>query len=106
MNTLEFLRAHAQSLPLLAKFALGMGVILCAPLLVRRIRLPAVVGLLLCGMLIGPHGLNVFAQNAPIADFLGDLGKRDHKFVGATGRDLACKVAAITKCWLVQQWVR
>ena len=88
MNTLEFLRAHAESLPLLAKFAVGMGVILCAPLLVRRIRLPAVVGLLLCGVLIGPHGLNVFAQNAPIADFLGDLGKLLLMFFAGLETDL------------------
>jgi Kef-type K+ transport system membrane component KefB len=63
------------SLPSLAKFALGMAIIVGIPPLSRRARLPAVVGLLLCGVVIGPHVLGFFGEHAPIADFFAELGK-------------------------------
>ncbi|HEV3109034.1 MAG TPA: cation:proton antiporter [Candidatus Binataceae bacterium] len=75
MGFLEFLRTHALALPNLAKFAIGMALIVGIPPLARRGRLPAAVGLLLSGVLIGPHGLALFGGKAPIADFLADLGK-------------------------------
>jgi Kef-type K+ transport system membrane component KefB len=75
MGTLEFLREHTLALPLLAKFALVMAIIAGIPLLSRRVRLPAVVGLLLSGIVMGPHGLEVFGQHSPIADFFAELGK-------------------------------
>src|SRR5262245_427315 len=75
VTPLEWLRSHALALPELAKFALVVAVIVGVPPLCRRIRLPSVVGLLLFGVLIGPHGIDVFAGRAPIADFLGDIGK-------------------------------
>jgi Kef-type K+ transport system membrane component KefB len=69
------LRSDLSTLPLLAKFAIGMAIIVCVPRLSHRVRLPAVVGFILSGMAIGPHGLNVFGQHRPIVDFLADLGK-------------------------------
>jgi Kef-type K+ transport system membrane component KefB len=33
------------------------------------------VGLLFAGVLLGPHGLDIFGEKRPIADFLSDLGK-------------------------------
>jgi hypothetical protein len=42
----EWLHSHALSLPSLAKFALGMGIIVGIPSLCHRARLPAVVGLI------------------------------------------------------------
>ena len=75
MRALEFLRLHDLHLPNLAKFAIGMAIIVGVPPLSRRVRLPAVVGLLLSGVVLGPHGLDVFGQNRPIAGFLAELGK-------------------------------
>jgi len=75
MGVLEFIRSHALALPNLAKFALAMAIIVGVPPLSRRLRLPAVVGLLLCGVVIGPHVLGVFAVHPSIADFFADLGK-------------------------------
>jgi Kef-type K+ transport system membrane component KefB len=63
------------SLPSLAKFALGMAIIVGIPPLSRRARLPAVVGLLLSGVVLGPHVLGFFGEHAPIADFFAELGK-------------------------------
>jgi Kef-type K+ transport system membrane component KefB len=72
---IESLRSAAASLPPLTKFAIGMGIILVVPPLARRVRLPPVVGLLLSGVVVGPHALGLFGENRPIVEFLADLGK-------------------------------
>jgi Kef-type K+ transport system membrane component KefB len=72
---IESLRSAASSLPPLTKFAIGMGIILVVPPLARRVRLPPVVGLLLSGVVAGPHGLGLFGENRPVVEFLADLGK-------------------------------
>src|SRR4051812_37139107 len=54
-------------LPLMARFALAMAVILIVPALCQKIHLPAVVGLLLAGVLFGPHGLHVGPKNPEVA---------------------------------------
>ena len=71
----ELLRSQAVSLPPLAKFALGMALIFGIPPLARRGRLPGVVGLLLSGVVIGPHVFGIFGEKRPIADFMAELGK-------------------------------
>jgi len=71
----EFLRTHALALPVLVKFAIAMAVIVVVPTLSRRYRLPGVVGLLLSGVVLGPHVLGMFGENHPIADFFAELGK-------------------------------
>ncbi len=88
MSSLEWLRAHAESLPLLAKFAVALAVIALVPQISRRIRLPSVVGLLLCGVLFGPYGLQVAGRNRPIADFLAELGKLMLMFIAGLEIDL------------------
>jgi Kef-type K+ transport system membrane component KefB len=75
MGLIEFLRSHALALPTLAKFAVALAVIVGIPPLSRRVRLPAVVGFLLSGVVLGPHGLGLFGENRPIADFVAELGK-------------------------------
>jgi Kef-type K+ transport system membrane component KefB len=72
---MEWLRTHALALPLLVKFALGLALIVIVPQLCQRLRLPAVVGLLLSGALIGPFGLEIFGHTRPIIDFFGEIGK-------------------------------
>jgi len=85
----EWLRTHALALPPLGKFALGMALIFGIPPLSRRIRLPAVVGLLLSGIVVGPHVLGMFGEHRPIADFLANLGKLLLMFVAGLDMDLA-----------------
>jgi Kef-type K+ transport system membrane component KefB len=75
MNAVDFIRSHAVALPPLTKFALGMVVIFGVPVLSRRVRLPAAVGLLLSGVVLGPPVLDVFGTQRPVADFFADLGK-------------------------------
>jgi Kef-type K+ transport system membrane component KefB len=59
----------------MAKFATGMAVIVFIPKLFQAMGLPGAVGLLLSGILFGPHGLDVFGAHPVIADFFSDLGK-------------------------------
>ena len=62
-------------LPLMARFALAMAIILIVPSLCRKVRLPAVVGLLLAGVVFGPHGLHVGPKSHEVAHFFADVGK-------------------------------
>jgi Na+:H+ antiporter len=74
MSLLEFLHRVIALLPALAKFAVLMALIVISPRLSRRIRLPEVVGLLLGGVVLGPHLLDVFPRQHPVAQFFSELG--------------------------------
>ena len=54
-------------------FALIMLVILLTPTLFSKLRIPQIVGLILAGLLIGPHGLNLLARDNSIV-LLGTVG--------------------------------
>ena len=88
LEPLEWVRSHALDLPLLAKFAIGLGAIAIVPQLSRRLHLPAVVGLLLFGVLVGPYGLDVMGRNRPVADFFAELGKLMLMFMAGLEVDL------------------
>ncbi|MGH7195100.1 MAG: cation:proton antiporter, partial [Candidatus Saccharimonadales bacterium] len=75
MQLLDALRSHILALPDLAKFAIVVAAIVGVPRLAHRIRLPAMVGLLVFGVALGPHALGFFGENRPVADFFAELGK-------------------------------
>jgi Kef-type K+ transport system membrane component KefB len=75
METIAALRSFLLAIPLLAKFALFVAIIVGVPSLSRRVGLPAAVGLLLSGIVIGPYVLQIVGQQRPIADFFAELGK-------------------------------
>jgi Kef-type K+ transport system membrane component KefB len=52
-----------------------MGGIVVAPALARRLRIPALVGRLSFGVLLGPYVLAVAGPDRPIAQFFAELGK-------------------------------
>lgn len=56
-----------------AFFLIVMTIILVTPLLSERVRLPGIVGIILGGMLIGPHGINLIAANDRMI-FLSTIG--------------------------------
>src|SRR6516165_2728121 len=62
-------------LPLLVRCGIVMGVFLLIPPLCRRARTPAVVGLLLAGVALGPSGLHVLPKSDPIGEFFAEVGK-------------------------------
>ena len=89
METLELIRTHAASLPLLARFAIAMALIVGIPPLARRVRLPVVVGLLLGGIVVGPYGLGIFPVHPAVADFFAELGKLMLMFFAGLEIDIA-----------------
>ena len=75
MDLLDAIRSHVLALPDLAKFAVIIAAIVGVPRLAARIGMPAMVGLLLFGVISGPHVLGFFGEHRPIADFFAELGK-------------------------------
>jgi len=67
--------ALVSTLPTLGRFAIIMALVAIVPFASRSCRLPACVGFILVGVLVGPHVLGVVPQHDEIADFLADLGK-------------------------------
>src|SRR5215475_7551668 len=62
-------------LPPMARLAIVAAFILLMPAVCRRLRLPAVVGYIVAGVIIGPHGIGVIPRHADIANFFAELGK-------------------------------
>lgn len=54
-------------------FLIIMAIMLVAPLLFERIKLPGIVGLILAGVIIGPHGLGILERDSTII-LLGTVG--------------------------------
>ncbi len=75
MNLLDAIRSHILALPDLAKFAVIIAVMVGVPRLAARIKVPPMVGLLLFGVVLGPHVLGFFGERRPIAEFFAELGK-------------------------------
>ena len=69
------MRTHLTSLPLLAKTAIALALIVVVPQVASRLRVPAVVALVLSGILIGPHGVEIFGTDRPIVNFFAELDK-------------------------------
>ena len=76
-------------LSLLSRFAIGMGIILFVPPLCARVKLPAAVGLLLFGVVVGPSGLRMTQEGMPVLTFLGEIGKLLIMFFAGLEIDLA-----------------
>ncbi len=54
-------------------FFVVLGIILFAPMLLERLRIPAIVGMIFAGVLIGPHGLHILDRDASFEIF-GKVG--------------------------------
>ena len=89
MSVLDFLHKALAVLPALARFAVLMALIVIIPRLSRRVRLPEVVGLLLSGVVLGPHLLDVFPRDHPVAEFFSELGMLLLMFFAGLEIDLA-----------------
>ncbi len=85
----HFIQVHLLSLSALAKFAIGMVILVAIPRLCRRLHVPTAVGLLLGGVLIGPYVLGFFGTDRPVADFMAELGKLLLMFFAGLEIDLA-----------------
>ena len=83
-------------LPLLARFAIALLLFLTIPPLCKRIRLPAAVGLLLAGVVLGPSGLHIAPENGEVAYFFSDVGKLLLMFFAGLEIDLDQFLASAT----------
>jgi Kef-type K+ transport system membrane component KefB len=70
----ELVHRTIDDLPVLARFAILLALMVSVPQLSRRIRLPGAVGLLLSGVVLGPHVLDVFPPQHPVTEFFSELG--------------------------------
>lgn len=50
-------------------FSVILFIILLSPILLRKLKIPGIIGLILSGVIIGPHGLNVLEQNSAVKLF-------------------------------------
>jgi Kef-type K+ transport system membrane component KefB len=85
--------------PALAFFILMLGLIV-GPRITERLRLPAMVGLVLAGMLVGPHGFKILATDEISLSAWGNFGLLYLMFAAGLELDLKLfarmKKAAIT----------
>ncbi len=54
-------------------FAIVLLIILLAPLILKKFRIPGIVGLIIAGMIVGPNGTNLLARDSSIILF-GTIG--------------------------------
>lgn len=54
-------------------FFVVLGIILFAPMLLERLRIPSIVGLIFAGVLVGPHGFHVLDRDASF-ELFGKVG--------------------------------
>ena len=50
-------------------FSLILFIILLSPILLRKLNIPGIIGLIIAGVIIGPHGLNILANDSAIKLF-------------------------------------
>lgn len=54
-------------------FSLVLFIILLAPILLSRIKIPGIIGLIIAGVIVGPYGLNLLERNSAI-ELFGTVG--------------------------------
>lgn len=90
MNKILERLSHAFETPLsnpVLVFSLILFIILVAPILLRRIKIPGIIGLILSGVLIGPHGLYLLEQNSAV-DLFSTIGLLYIMFIAGLELDM------------------
>ena len=54
-------------------FSIVLAIILFAPLLLNKLKIPPIIGLIVAGVAIGPYGLNILARDSSFEIF-GQVG--------------------------------
>lgn len=68
-------------------FALVLFIILLAPIILRKFRIPSIIGLILAGMAIGDHGFNIIEKGS--IDLFGKAGLLYIMFLAGLELDMA-----------------
>ena len=54
-------------------FSIILFIILFAPILLSRLKIPAVIGLIVAGIIVGPNGFNILMRNSSV-ELFGTVG--------------------------------
>ncbi len=68
-------------------FSLILLIILLSPILLRKINIPGIIGLIISGVVIGPHGLGILEKNSAI-DLFSTIGLLYIMFIAGLELDL------------------
>ncbi|WP_026902640.1 cation:proton antiporter [Pedobacter glucosidilyticus] len=68
-------------------FSLILFIILLSPILLRRLKIPGTIGLILSGVVIGPHGVNLLAKNSAV-DLFSTIGLLYIMFIAGIELDM------------------
>lgn len=68
-------------------FSLILFIILLSPILLRKLNIPGIIGLIIAGVIIGPHGFNILEKNAAI-DLFSTIGLLYIMFIAGLELDL------------------
>ena len=64
-----------------------LGLILFTPMVLERLKIPSIVGLIVAGMLVGPHGVHLLSRDASFEIF-GKVGLYYIMFLASLGMNL------------------
>ncbi len=92
MIDIDFIKQLYQQLELPLKnpvliFSLILFIILLSPIVLRRLKIPGIIGLIISGVIIGPHGLNLLAKNAAV-DLFSTIGLLYIMFIAGIELDM------------------
>ncbi|MCX6260918.1 MAG: cation:proton antiporter [Bacteroidia bacterium] len=68
-------------------FSLILFIILLAPIVLRRLNIPGIIGLIISGLIIGPHGLNFLEKNSAV-DLFSTIGLLYIMFIAGLELDM------------------
>jgi Kef-type K+ transport system membrane component KefB len=68
-------------------FTIVLLIILLAPLLLKKLRIPGIIGLIISGVIFGPYGLNLIERNAAV-DLFSTIGLLYLMFIAGLELDL------------------
>jgi Kef-type K+ transport system membrane component KefB len=68
-------------------FTIVLLIILLSPLLLKKLRIPGIIGLIISGVIFGPYGLNLIERNAAV-DLFSTIGLLYLMFIAGLELDL------------------
>src|SRR5690554_3879276 len=68
-------------------FSLILFIILLSPILLRKLNIPGIIGLIIAGVVIGPHGLNILEKSSAI-DLFSTIGLLYIMFIAGLELDM------------------
>jgi Kef-type K+ transport system membrane component KefB len=68
-------------------FSLILLIILLSPILLKKINIPGIIGLIIAGVVVGPHGFNILAKNSAV-DLFSTIGLLYIMFIAGLELDL------------------